>query len=149
MQLAFDVILVVFMTSTDLKASHMVNCDHIIPFSPSLYLSRFFLFPYFPFSTPPPPPPSPYLSTLPPYRAWAFAVTAINNQLVLVSGGEHGGMHKAPVLGVWDADNTQWTYPYPKMHTARSWCSAVVHNEWLVVAGGWSASHVKLYLLKL
>ena len=53
MQLAFDVILVVFMTSTDLEASHMVNYDHIMPFSPSLYLSRFFLFPYFPFSTPP------------------------------------------------------------------------------------------------
>ena len=42
--------------------------------------------------------------------------------------------------GVWDADNKQWTHPYPEMHTARWICSAVVHNEWLVVAGGMSAS---------
>ena len=72
-------------------------------------------------------------ATLPPYRAWAFAMTTINNQLVLVGGSEHGG--KSKVVGVWDADNKQWTHPYPEMHTARDWCSAVVHNEWLVVAG--------------
>ena len=73
-------------------------------------------------------------ATLPPYRARDFAMTAINNQLVLVGGEEHGSRSK--VVGVWDADNKQWTNPYPEMHTARSQCSAVVHNEWLVVAGG-------------
>ena len=73
-------------------------------------------------------------ATLPLYRAWRFAMTAINNQLVLVGGEERGGRSK--VVGVWDADNKQWTHPYPQMHTARSSCSAVVHNEWLVVAGG-------------
>ena len=77
-------------------------------------------------------------ATLPPYRAYGFAMTAINNQLVLVGGSEHG--HKNKVVGVWDADNKQWTHPYPEMHTARWICSAVVHNEWLVVAGGHSAS---------
>ena len=76
-------------------------------------------------------------ATLPPYRAWAFAMTAINNQLVLV-GGSYRGVGKSKVVGVWDADNKQWTHPYPEMHTARDLCSAVVHNEWLVVAGGWS-----------
>ena len=81
-------------------------------------------------------------ATLPPYRAWGFAMTAINNQLVLV-GGKHGG-GKNKVVGVWDADNKQWTHPYPEMHTARSLCSAVVHNEWLVVAGGFSASAARL-----
>ena len=82
-------------------------------------------------------------ATLPPYRAYDFAITAINNQLVLVGGEKHdGGWSK--VVGVWDADNKHWTHPYPKMHRARSQCSAVVHNEWLVVAGGWSASGAKL-----
>ena len=76
-------------------------------------------------------------ATLPPYRAWRFAMTAINNQLVLVGGIKKGG-GKSKVVGVWDADNKQWTHPYPEMHTARSLCSAVVHKEWLVVAGGWS-----------
>ena len=77
-------------------------------------------------------------ATLPPYRACDFAMTSINNQLVLVGGTEHDDSSK--VLGVWDADNKQWTHPYPEMHTACSCCSALVHNEWLVVAGGWSAS---------
>ena len=76
-------------------------------------------------------------ATLPRYRAWRFAMTAINNQLVLVGGIEQGD-GKSKVVGVWDADNKQWTHPYPEMHTARSLCSAVVHKEWLVVAGGWS-----------
>ena len=82
-------------------------------------------------------------ATLPPYRASAFAMTAINNQLVLVGGDERGG-GRSKVVGVWDADNKQWTHPYPEMHTARELCSAVVHNEWLVVAGGWSASNSRL-----
>ena len=82
-------------------------------------------------------------ATLPPYRACYFAITAINNQLVLVGGEEHGGGW-SKVVGVWDADNKQWTHPYPEMHTARELCSVVVHNEWLVVAGGWSQSTAKL-----
>ena len=82
-------------------------------------------------------------ATLPPYRVRAFAMTSINNQLVLVGGTEHGG-GKSKVVGVLDADNKQWTHPYPEMHTARSSCSAVVHNEWLVVAGGMLTSVAKL-----
>ena len=74
-------------------------------------------------------------ATLPPYRVRSFAMTAINNQLVLVGGINHRD-YKRKVLCVWDADNKHWTHPYPEMHTARSNCSAVVYNEWLVVAGG-------------
>ena len=77
-------------------------------------------------------------ATLPPYRACNFAMTAINNQLVLVGGDEHVG-RRSKVVGVLDVDNRQWTHPYPEMHTACACCSAVVHNEWLVVAGGKSA----------
>ena len=76
-------------------------------------------------------------ATLPPYQARHFAMTAINNQLVLVGGYERGNSSK--VLRVWDADKKQWTHPYPEMHTARYGCSAVVYKEWLVVVGGWTA----------
>ena len=71
---------------------------------------------------------------LPPYRVCYCAMTAINGQLVLVGGWEHGGYSK--VLGVWRAESKEWTHPYPDMPTARPHCSAVVYKEWLVVAGG-------------
>ena len=74
-------------------------------------------------------------ATLPSYGTRTFAMTSINNQLVLVGGCEHGGV-SSKLVGVWDADNKQWTHPYPEMHIARTSCSAVVYNEWLVVAGG-------------
>ena len=82
-------------------------------------------------------------ATLLPYRAWGFTMTAINSQLVLVGGIGHS-VGRCKVLGVWDIVNRQWTHPYPEMHTARSHCSAVVHNEWLVVAGGESSSGARL-----
>jgi hypothetical protein len=73
---------------------------------------------------------------LPPYRACDFAMTVINNQLVLVGGDEHGPYSK--VLGVWRAESKEWTHPYPDMSTARSSCSVVTYKEeWLVVAGGY------------
>ena len=72
---------------------------------------------------------------LPPYRACYFAMTVINNQLVLVGGGEHTGNH-SKVLGVWRAESKEWTHPYPDMPTARAQGSAAVYNEWLVVTGG-------------
>ena len=41
------------------------------------------------------------------------------------------------VLGVWRAESQEWTQNFPEMPIARSLCSAVVYNEWLVVAGGY------------
>ena len=74
-------------------------------------------------------------STLPPYRECYFAMTAISGKLVLV-GGKNCSSVRSKVLGVWDGDEKQWTHPYPEMPTARSSCSVIVYNEWLVVAGG-------------
>ena len=73
-------------------------------------------------------------ATLPPYSTNYFAMTAINNHLVLVGGVGRGGISK--VLGVWSEDSKKWTHPYPDMTTPRSSCSAVVYNQYLVVAGG-------------
>ena len=74
--------------------------------------------------------------TLPPYRARHFGMTNINNQLVLVGGDEQDS--KIKLLGAWRAESKKWTHPYPEMPTARSHCSAVTYNQWLVVAGGTS-----------
>ena len=71
-------------------------------------------------------------ATLPPYSTHRFAMTAINNHLVLVGGRGHDGVSK--VLGVWSEDSKKWTHPYPDMTTPRTSCSAVVYNQYLVVA---------------
>ena len=75
-------------------------------------------------------------ATLLPYRAKDFAMTVINNQLVLVGGWDHGGFSK--LLGVWGADYNEWVHPFPEMPTAHSRSSVVVYKEWLVTAGGWA-----------
>ena len=74
---------------------------------------------------------------LPPYRAYCFAVAVIKNQLVLVGGENSEFLHSSKVLGVWRVESQEWTQNFPEMPTGRSLCSAVVYNEWLVVAGGW------------
>ena len=82
---------------------------------------------------------------LPPYKARCFAMTVINNQLVLVGGqGQKHDYSSSKVLGVWRAESKEWTHPYPDMSTARSSCSAVVNNEWLVVAGGYGDHLMRL-----
>ena len=73
-------------------------------------------------------------SMLPPYRACDFGMAKINNQLVLVGGYEQDS--KIKLLGAWRAESKEWTHPYPEMPTARSHCSAVTYNQWLVVTGG-------------
>ena len=61
-------------------------------------------------------------------------MTAINKQLVLIGGRkDNRGIKK---LSVWTADQKKWINPYPDMNTARLSCSAGVHAEWLIVAGG-------------
>ena len=83
-------------------------------------------------------------STLPPYIFYFFAMTAINNQLLLVGGYKPDQVCK--LLGVWEGGHEEWTHPYPEMPTARASCSAVVYNGWLAVAGGWAdmSSHGRL-----
>lgn len=75
---------------------------------------------------------------LPIYRACDFAMAAVDEQLVLIGGEEAGQI--IGVLGVWNPDARKWIHPYPDLPTARSRCSAVIHDFWLVVAGGWSVS---------
>ena len=73
--------------------------------------------------------------TLPPYSARNFAMTTINNKLILV-GGNHDGS-EVNQLGVWKTDSNQWTCPFPPMPTPRFSPSATSYKHWLVVAGGY------------
>ena len=80
---------------------------------------------------------------LPPYRLGYFAMTVINNQLVLV-GGVDKQNRRSRKLGIWRTDNKKWTHPYPDMPTARSRASAVTYDKWLIVAGGRSGDGTHL-----
>ena len=74
-------------------------------------------------------------ATLPPYSTCYFAMTVIDNHLVLVGGrGRH--YSESNILGVWRASSKEWTYPYPDMATPRRSCSAVTYKLWLAVMGG-------------
>ena len=77
---------------------------------------------------------------LPPYTAEYFTMVVINNQLVLIGGIDH--KHAAVnILHRWGTGSRQWTRPYVPMPTARGYSSAVVYNQWLIVAGGWTDGH--------
>ena len=64
-------------------------------------------------------------------------MAVIHNKLTLVGGLDYN-LRDTNVLGVWDADGRKWTHPYTPMPTPRSYSSAVVYRQWLIVAGGWS-----------
>ena len=61
-----------------------------------------------------------------------FAMTSLNNQLVLV--GNHGGGKDR--ITVWDSTSGGWGHPYPAMPTGRSCSAAVGYQNCLIVACG-------------
>ena len=71
---------------------------------------------------------------LAPYTATDFAVTTINNKLVLVGGRNRESSERIKELGVWEEE--RWQNPYPEMKKECSSCSAIAYRQWLVVAGG-------------
>ena len=73
--------------------------------------------------------------TLPPYSARYFAMTSINNKLILVGG--YDDVSVVAHLGVWKTDSNQWIRPFPAMPTPRTFPSATSYKHWLVVAGGY------------
>ncbi len=74
--------------------------------------------------------------TLPPYSTMGFAMTTINNKLVVV-GGRNRGRSDSSELGEWQPDRNKWTHPFPPMSTPRCVPSATSYKHWLVVAGGY------------
>ena len=86
--------------------------------------------------------------TLPPYRLCFFAMTVINNQLVLVGGLDKQNKVRK-LLGVWRTDSKKWTRPYPDMPIACSDASAVTYDKWLIVAGGRSSDRTCLSTVEI
>ncbi len=74
--------------------------------------------------------------TLPPYSTRGFAMTTINNKLVVVGGRNRDGSESSE-LGEWQPDSNQWTHPFPPMSTPCCVHSATSYKHWLVVAGGY------------
>ena len=73
-------------------------------------------------------------STLPQYNARYFAMTALNNQLVLAGGKDLTSRKPTNQIAVLQSD--KWTRPYPPMTIARHSSTAVSFNNHIIVAGG-------------
>ncbi len=77
--------------------------------------------------------------TLSPYIASCFAMTVINNKLVLIGGvvKKENCFSSTKELGEWQSDSNEWTHPYPPMPIPHIRPSVATYEHWLVVAGGW------------
>ena len=79
-------------------------------------------------------------SELPPYAFSWFAMTVLNNQLLVV-GGQALTREKTDLLGMWDENQRTWIHPLPPMLKACNSPMVVTYkNRWLVVAGGFEGS---------
>ena len=70
-------------------------------------------------------------SELPRSPVEAFAMTSLNDQLVLA-----GGIGDARIT-VWDSGRSKWVHPYPPMPTGRPQSAAVGYQNYLIVACGY------------
>ena len=70
-------------------------------------------------------------SELPRSPVKAFAMTSLNDQLVL-AGGVGGNAR----ITVWDSGRSEWVHPYPPIPTGRAVPAAVGYQNYLVVACG-------------
>ena len=73
-------------------------------------------------------------STLPEYNANWFAMTALNNQLVLAGGWDLASREPTNQIAVLQSD--KWARPYSPMTIARHSSTAVSFNNHIIVAGG-------------
>ena len=80
-------------------------------------------------------------STLP-YNAFWFAMTALNDQLVLAGGRDLTSRKPTNQIAVLQSD--KWTRPYPPMTIARYSSTAVSFNNHIIVAGGRDHQHRRI-----
>ncbi len=68
------------------------------------------------------------------YTAIGFAMTSLDNQLVLVGGLDPRNSEPTNQLAVFKSG--EWTHPYPPMNIARYSSTAVSFNNHIIVVGG-------------
>lgn len=81
-------------------------------------------------------------TALPGYSYVFFAMTMINEQLVLIGGRQPHTAKTTNTVGVWSESVRRWTYgvkipPMCVLQTARDAATAIAYNNrWLIVVGG-------------
>lgn len=76
-------------------------------------------------------------NTLPPYQFSWFAMTTLNDQLVLVGGLDKPSNKRTNLVGNFNEARQEWAHKFPPLHVARSGAAVVTHSDrWIVVAGG-------------
>ena len=73
-------------------------------------------------------------SKLPRAPEWCFAMTSLNDQLVLTGSGSGDDDR----ITVWNSGRGGWAHPHPPMPTGRSLSAAVGYQNYLIVACGYS-----------
>ena len=76
-----------------------------------------------------------------------FAMTALNNKLLIVGGKSKDKEITDKIFKLDNATN-QMEF-YAKMKTARSWCTAITHNDIVIIIGGKDANQVALSSIEL
>ena len=71
-------------------------------------------------------------SRLPRSPVTGFAMTSLNDQLVLA-----GGRGDCARITVWDSGRSEWVHPYPPMSIGRELSAAVGYQKYLIVACGY------------
>lgn len=77
------------------------------------------------------------VTTLPHYLYEQYAITVIDNNLVVVGGVDRKTGKRTNQLGLWNETSQKWTHPFPPMKERSSLSTVVTYNEsYLVVVGG-------------
>ncbi len=71
---------------------------------------------------------------LPEYTTYWFAMTSLDNRLVLVGGCDPKNKKRTNQIGI--IESGEWIHPYPPMNIARSSSIAASFNNHIIVAGG-------------
>ena len=88
---------------------------------------------------------------LPQYSAAYFAMTSIENQLVLVGGRDPRPWIRKLTNQIGVFASGKWTHPYPPMNIARQSSTAVCFNNYIIVAGGWynQNKHIRTFSVEV
>ena len=76
------------------------------------------------------------LTELPHYQYWAFTLTELTHQLVVVGGYDLSTGKTSKTVSVYDPSQRSWKQPYPPMNTPRRYPAVSTYHQRLVVAGG-------------